>query len=214
MADYSLPKQLATAQSAIYNAMELPGVQEKLSKYSFNARRMQEGNALVTQAVLLHNAKHDIYGEKQEVSSQLNAQEKEARQLFRKHVDTVRLAFREDEVTLAKFRVSSISRKKDAWQLQASYFYTKAILHADVLAGYQLSQEELAQNQASVEALIAIRNRRLQKKGEAEEATQQRNKVMKELNAWMKEFRTIARLALKDSPQLLEALGIKVPSKV
>ncbi|MEK6476760.1 hypothetical protein WJR50_04460 [Catalinimonas sp. 4WD22] len=214
MPSLSISKQLTSAQSAIYNAMELPGVQEKLNKYSFNARRMQEGNALLAQATLLHNAMQDSYGEKQEVSSQLNAQEKETRQLFRKHVDTVRLAFREDEATLAKFRIDRIASRKDAWQLQASYFYTKAILHADVLAGYQLSQEELAQNQASVEALIAIRNRRLQKKGEAEEATQQRNKVMKELNAWMKEFRTIARLALKDSPQLLEALGMKVPSKV
>jgi hypothetical protein len=213
MPDYSLPKKLGSAQSEIYNAMEIPSVQEKLNKYGLTLKRMQEGNTLVNKAIMLHNSKHDIYGEKQVVASQLNAQEKEAGKRFKNHVDTVRLAFREDEATLAKFRINSISRKKDAWQLQASYFYSKAIQHADVLANYQLPQEELAQNQASVEALIAIRNRRLQMKGEAEEATQKRNEVMKELNEWMKEFRTIARLALKDSPQLLEALGMKVPSK-
>jgi hypothetical protein len=213
MPDYSLPKKLATAQTAIYNAMELPGVQEKLNKYGLTLKRMQEGNSLVNNAILLHNAKHDLYGEKQEVASQLNTQENETRQKFRKHVDTVRLAFRKDAATLAKFRIDRISAKKDTWQLQASYFYSKAILHAEVLANYQLPQEALAQNQASVEALTAIRNRRLQKKGEAEEATQKRNEVTKPLHEWMKEFRTIARIALKDSPQLMEALGIVVKTQ-
>ncbi len=77
----------------------------------------------------------------------------------------------------------------------------------------ELPQSELSQNQASVEALIAMRNRRMQKKGEAEEATRLRNESMKALHLWMKEFRSIARIALQDSPQLLEALGIIVKSQ-
>ncbi len=214
MPNYSLSSKLGSAQSAIYNAMEIPSVQEKVSKFGLTLKRLQEGNAIVNKAIMLHNTKHDIYGEKQEVASQLYTQENDTSKRFRKHVETVKLVFREDEATLAKFRISSISKKKDEWQLQANYFYSKAILYVDKLAKYQLPQEELAQNQASVEALIAIRNRRLQMKGEAEEATQKRNEAMKELNEWMKEFRAIARIALKDSPQLLEALGIVVKSKV
>ena len=43
-----------------------------------------------------------------------------------------------------------------------------AATYAEVLEGYQLPQSELAQNQANVEALVALRDRRLQMKGEKE----------------------------------------------
>ncbi len=88
-----------------------------------------------------------------------------------------------------------------------------AIYNADVLENYQLPREQLSQNKAMIEALIATRNRRMQKKGEAEEATRLRNEAVKALNAWMVSFRGIARIALKDKPQLLEALGIMVKTK-
>lgn len=103
-----------------------------------------------------------------------------------------------------------MATKQSEGQAQARYFYTKAAKYTDVLNGYQLQQSELAQNQASVEALMALRNRRLQMKGEAEEATRTRNLSMQALRKWMREFYSIARIALQDSPQLLEALGVPV----
>lgn len=209
----SLPKQLASAQTAIYNAMEHDEIQKKLNQYGFTSKRMQEGNGLLNHAILLHHEKNDRYGEKQELSSQLDAQAKATKKRFKDHVDTVKLAFRHEPATLAKFKVNRIATKKDEWQLQANYFYSKAVMYADVLESYQLSQSELTQNQASVEALMAIRNRRMQKKGEAEEATRNRDLSMQALHVWMKEFRSIARIALKDSPQLLEALGIQVKTQ-
>lgn len=107
-------------------------------------------------------------------------------------------------------QVSRISKQQDEWQLQARYFYTKAASYADALADYQLTQSELDQNKANLEALVALRNRGIQLKGEAEEATRHRNQSIKALYVWIKEFKGIARIALQDSPQLLEALGIMV----
>ena len=213
MSNYSLSGKLSAAQTAIYNALEHADIQKKLTAYGFNAKRLQEGNALLNTALLLQDEKSDRYGEKQELSARLRSQEEEVRKLFRKHVATVRLAYSDEPATLSRFNISTISTKKEAWQMQASYFYRVAAQSSDVLARYQLSAEELAQNQAGVEALIASRNRRLQKKGEAEEATRHRDQQMRELQAWMREFRTIARLALRDNPQLLEALGISVKSQ-
>jgi hypothetical protein len=71
----------------------------------------------------------------------------------------------------------------------------------------------LAQNQANLDALVALRNRRKQLKGDAEEATRNRNLSLRALRLWMKEFYGIARVALADKPQLLEVLGIKVKSE-
>ena len=206
----SLPKQIAAAQTAIHNAKAHKEIQKRLNQYGFSAKRMQEGTALLTQAIMLQNKKSDRYGEKQEVATQLNAQVKETKKKFSDHVATVRLAFRDDPATLAKFKVSRIATKQDEWQAQASYFYSKATEYTQVLEGYQLPLSELTQNQAGIEALISMRNRRIRMKGEAEEATHQRNLSIKTLRTWLKEFYSIARIALQDSPQLLEALGITV----
>ena len=206
----SLSKQIASAQTAIYNAMQHKEIQRKLNQYGFPAKRMQEGNTLLHNAILLQHQKNDRYGEKQELAGQLDTQMKETRKKFSHHVATVKLAFRNDPTTLAKFKVGRIATRRNDWQMQATYFYDKALAYADVLENYQLTQGELAQNQANVEALIATQNRRMQMKGDAEEATRARNVSMQALHVWMKEFYSIARIALQDRPQLLEALGIPV----
>lgn len=209
----SIPQQFASAQMALYNATEQKELLRKLTEYGYSAKRLQEGTALLNNAVLLYNDRNHRYEEKQEVSEQLKTQLRETHQRFKDHVATVKLAFRHDPITLSKFQVQRISTRSAEWQMQAEYFYIKAAMYANVLENYQLPQSELVQNQASVEALIAIRNRRMQKKGEAEEATRRRDQSVQALHAWMTEFRNVARLALKDSPQMLEALGIPVKSE-
>ncbi len=47
---------------------------------------------------------------------------------------------------------------------------------------------------------------------DAQSSTQKRNEVLKALNRWVGDFKKVARVALQDDPQLLESLGIMVPS--
>jgi len=55
---------------------------------------------------------------------------------------------------------------------------------------------------------------RLTKKGMAENSTEAKKKAVKVLKIWVQEFRSVARIAFKDTPQILEIFGIKVSSKV
>ena len=77
---------------------------------------------------------------------------------------------------------------------------------------FGIAPEELQQTKAGIEALLLQKERRRKKKAEAESATQKRNDTLEALNAWLVEFRAVARLAFKDDPQMLEAFGMKVPS--
>jgi len=45
-------------------------------------------------------------------------------------------------------------------------------------------------------------------KGEAQAATQARDKALDELQDWLSDYLAIAKVALEEDPQLLEGLGV------
>ena len=209
----SIPKKIALAQSALYNANEHPEIKARLKKYGMTAEEIKKGTALLNTVVLQHHEKDDCYGEKKTLAAQLARQTEETRRQFRRHIDVVKIALADQPVAFNNLNVTPLSTKQDAWQAQATYFYVKVTDYLDILKDYKISREELAQNQANLDALVALRNRRKQLKGDAEEATRSRDISLRDLRLWMKEFYGIARVALADKPQLLEVLGIKVKSE-
>lgn len=78
------------------------------------------------------------------------------------------------------------------------------------MQGYGTTKAELEQMQAMVTSFIQSQQQQTQKTGDAQLATQRRNAVLKQLQQWVRGYRSIARVALEDQPQLLEVLGILV----
>jgi len=202
----------AEAQRCVDNATAHPEIQKKMNALGFSARRILEGSALLDAARAGQIDKHQKYSERQQLSTRLNRDFEQARQRFREHVRIVRFALRHEPALLASFNVQKVSKRVEPWLLQAAEFYRVAAGHSELLDRHGLSAEEVSQAKAGVEALSAQRNQRMRCKGDAEEATRLRNASMKALKTWMSDFRAMARIALRDSPQLMEALGIVVPS--
>lgn len=65
-----------------------------------------------------------------------------------------------------------------------------------------------------VASLVDARQQQMQRKGEAQDATEKRDEALRAMDVWMSDFKAAARVALKDHPQWLEMLGIRVKKKV
>lgn len=65
---------------------------------------------------------------------------------------------------------------------------------------------------AELDALLALRADFDREMGESQEATVSKNVALHNLSEWMDEFDTLAKIALYDTPQRLEVLGVLVKS--
>ena len=63
---------------------------------------------------------------------------------------------------------------------------------------------------ALIPEVEAARAAYLKEKGESQDATTIKDTAFAKLDDWMSEFYAVARIALEDNPQLLEALGLIV----
>jgi len=193
--------------------MEDPALQNRMALYGFPLERMLEGKTLLENAQQMHSKKDDQYFEWWNLSGEVKKDRETALDTFVDHVKVARVAFRKKPEILHQLKINRINRSKLwEWTGQAHRFYTLIAEHTATMKKFGVTAEELQQAQAGIEALLAMKDQRMKKKAMAETTTQARNAAFNALNAWLVEFRTAARLALKDTPQMLEAFGMKVPS--
>ena len=94
---------------------------------------------------------------------------------------------------------------------QMRLFYITALGSPAILstlADYGVSESQLQADFALVAALERARSQREVENGEAQGATRSRQEALSVLDRWMGDFAVIARLALEESPQRLEMLGL------
>jgi hypothetical protein len=213
MKNLSINALFEMVRGIILNIQEDAGLQQKMSVWGFPPERIQEGSTLLQNAQQLHNNKDGQYYAWWQLSQQVQKDRETALQTFIDHVQVARLAFKKQPAILHQLKINKINRNRVwEWTVQAHRFYTLVSEHAPLMKKHGVLPEEIQQAKAGIEALLAMKDRSMRKKGEAESATQQRNATLDALRAWHVEFRAAARLAFKDTPQRLEAFGMKSPS--
>ena len=208
-------QEIIERQNAIENAMNHPEIQRLLERVSYGQEELLLGKALNEKVRMTQTIKKDQYGSQANSTDTLLSNLSETQQVYYEHVTLARLAFKGNRGMNSVLELSGTrKRATNAWLAQAMGFYEKIDAIAGPMARYGVTLESLQQAKAMVEAIITVRQQQLQRKGEARNATQQRDAARRAMNVWMRDFRAAARVALKDNPQLLEGLGIFVRSKV
>ena len=127
-------------------------------------------------------------------------------------VKIIRVAFNGNVDALSSFMaIGQRSRSLSGWLREARVLYSNLLSNPqliDVLRQYGIAANKAQEGLKQVQEIEDFYSKQLEKKGEAQQSTQERDQAYDDLANWYSDFRAIARIALYEKPQLLEVLGI------
>ncbi|MCX2679428.1 hypothetical protein OOZ15_05685 [Galbibacter sp. EGI 63066] len=201
-------------QTALTNAQAQPEIKTQIAKYGYDAEKLSEGQALYDQAIQIwqHNKQEDR--ETRDAYQVFSKHYEELQDLYGEHRNKAKAKFRDQPVILAKLQV--VSAKPTAYhnliqQIEQFYATLNEAVNQDIknqLLTYNMTAEELTQAQQLIQQTKSARAEYAREEGESQDATKQKDTALGTLEDWMRDFYSMASIALQSHPQLLEAVGL------
>ena len=134
--------------------------------------------------------------------------------IYSLHRKKAKVIFRKDLETMKRLSLDgSVPRAYISWLETAKKFYSEVLADTEVqtkLSRLKVTVEDLNAVNTLISELEIARTEYIKEKGESQDSTKQKDASFAKIDDWMSEFYAVARIALEDNIQLLEALGIIV----
>jgi hypothetical protein len=130
-----------------------------------------------------------------------------------KTLKIARLVFQNDKKGNSLMLPGGRKQSFSGWLTQAQTFYRNLLADAEMAAAmgkFGYTAEKLNAEAALVADVSEKSRIQAKETGEAQAATQARDKKIDELDKWLSGFRAVCRIALDENRQKLEELGILV----
>ena len=197
----------------IWNAAKEP-VYPYLEKRGIDQAHLDKGKALYKEVKDLHENKQDAYEDKNEAFARWTKVYEGGRDKLADLLEAARLIgnqYPEEVEALGVYK--SPPAKIEDWLAYADKLYAKVLskpAYLAILAKRQITEAEIKANLAEVKGMLALQTEAYNNKAMAEDSTVTKDEKKDELEAYCNDLVGWAKYALKERPQLLEALGIIV----
>ena len=206
---------LARAATALTNA-QLPAIAPLLAARSITVADLKARLADVEQVRRLNQAQQLAYGEQFEATQQFEKARKRAAEDYGDARKLAKVAFRKDMAAQTALGLNvRKARTQSGFISQGKLFYENALTNAGyttALAAKGVTLADLQAGKLAFENLPAMGAAQKKKMGDAQHATKARNRAFAVLEEWMADFYATVRVALRKHGQLMEQLGMVVPS--
>ena len=203
---------MLSSQLLIENALSDIEIKTALSSFGYDDNKLMTGKRLYEEVVNLHNKQKKEYGEQIEATNDLNKSWEEIDKIYMKTLKIARVALQNNTKANTSMMINGVRKKSlSGWLEQANAFYSniiddKELINEMVQFGYSAEKFNFEYN--LVKGLYEKNLKQKKEMGEAQEATEMRDKKIDELDKWIAEFKVIVKIALEDKRQKLEKLGI------
>jgi len=207
-----IAQRLTAAGVAIHNAVVDGQIGKLLSTFGYDSAKLEEGQALLDAAQGSVQAQVATAGGWQTATSQLAAEEQEARAAFHALAQVARAAYGRRSPMLVTLGLNQPAPLRQGHFLtMATALFDNALSDTEIaatLAGFGYTTLRLLDEKAKIGAMAAALEAREALKGSAQQATMDQTAALGALDSWMSAFKRVAKVALRGQEQLLEKLGI------
>ena len=193
------------------NVEKQPNIATIMAEFGYDEVVLTEGKTLLTttRAAFDFNKKED--DETSEAYKNFTTLKENVATTYTLHRKKAKVIYRNELTTLQKLSITgSVPTAYIKWLETVKKFYTLALADTEIqlkLVRLKVTVEELNGTLQLITNLEEARAAYLREKGESQDATKQKDKAFGEMDDWMSAFYAVAKIALEDSPQLLESLG-------
>lgn len=209
-------KTLEQYRVTFENTESQPKIASTMAEYGYDSTKVAEGKALYDTTRLAFDSNKTETDQEAAAYAVFASKEDQLDKIYSEHRRKAKVVFRKDSVTADKLEISgSVPLAYIKWLESVRKFYTISVSNTDIqnnLSRLKITPDGLNTAQALIPEVEAARAAYLKEKGESQDATALKDSAFARLDDWMSEFYAVAKIAMEDNPQLLEALGKLVRS--
>lgn len=198
----------------VNNSINDPEIASRIALFGYGAEKMNEGKLLYDAAVAISRKVSVEYADMEQAFEVRDDLRKEAHGTYAKMIQIGKVALKNDT---RAHKVLEIYKAKatrySSWLTQTRSFYNNLISSEEwmtEMAKFGMSAEKINAGKDLVDAVERQQDIVMREKGEAQNATAERDHTFDALADWINDYEVIAKIALADAPQYLEKLGIVV----
>ena len=211
----SLNDKLSFFRAIIFNSRNVE-IAPLLEARGIDAAYLDRGEILFRDVLALTDLQKKEYQEERAAFDQFFTEKDEVKTMFRETRTLVKALSKKDPNLQNRIKFTYLGRlSEEDWIRTGIDFYNSLLREPEflqVLAGFNVTLEQLEAEKLALENLFLLRNKTLEEKGQVQEATRLRNEKLEELEDYCDLLKTIASIALANRPQLMESLGVMVRS--
>ena len=204
---------METAQIRIENTRNQPIIKENMNRLGYGEEKLKKGEDYLAAAQSAYNFKKQEDFETKETSTKFNDLKESIGTQYKEHREIAKVVFKNTPNVLFKLGVNGkLSENYVKWNETINTFYSVSSADKtiqDALAAMAVTPEQVNKQKIDLVEMEKEHIDYVREKGESQEATAQKNKSFEDLKKWNSEFKAVAKIALKEHIQLLEALRIK-----
>lgn len=192
-------------------ALRVPELQEVLKQYNFPSKKVRVGQQLLQNVKGLQAQQELLQKKAQKAQQNLRDARTAMQLLYASHLEIARFVYRKDQEMQNRLDLNgSRARQYNAWLEQVKRFYHN--INAEEVAKYDLPDTEIRLAQEKIDELLTLEVLRNDARRQAQQASKAKQEAFLALREWYYRFMRVSKVACEYNPQLMESLGVVVPS--
>jgi hypothetical protein len=197
----------------VRNQSEIAAV---MAEFGYDEATIAQGEALLTETRQVFDANKTEDDETSAASNDFKEKKRLLEHTYSRQRKLAKVVFINDPVTADRLAITGVIPVAYVnWLETARKLYTVALADTGIqskLSRLGITTDDLNAATTHISDLEAARTLYLKEVGESQQATKTKDAAFARIDSWMRDFYAVARIALEDKPQLLEALGVFVRS--